>query len=226
MNFFPLHSRFLIREHRCGYFTKYSSEAPCFYTKSDRAGKRAKQKDTDSAREKEKERKREKEREIGRVWERTDVRAIPVRVTHFCDDERGCIVEMSIKRVGQWASPMWRHRRGIGQSGGASDVTGEGGNNPTPTRDEKPQAFLFLGGPLERGVGRQGGAQEWRLSGGTERRKGERRTDKGDRGRGGCGNARRCGCRGESPVAAQASPNMGLLIPRNNGNCPMQNGDR
>lgn len=31
---------------------------------------------------------------------------------------------------------------------------------------------------------------------------------------------------GESLVAVQATPNMGLLIPRNNGNCPMQNGDR
>jgi len=34
------------------------------------------------------------------------------------------------------------------------------------------------------------------------------------------------GVRKRAPVAAQASPNMGLLIPRNNGNCPMQNGDR
>lgn len=31
---------------------------------------------------------------------------------------------------------------------------------------------------------------------------------------------------GESLLAVQATPNMGLLIPRNNGNCPMQNGDR
>lgn len=175
-------------------------------------------------RERKKERERERERNRESLRESGPARATPVRVTHFCGDERGCTVEMSIKRVGQWASPMWRHCRGIGQSGGADDVTGEDGNNPTPTRDEKPQAFLFLGGPLERGVGRQGGAREWRLSGvarGTE----EGRREENGWG-GGCGNARRCGCRGESPVAAQASPNMGLLIPRNNGNCPMQNGDR
>lgn len=90
-----------------------SSEAPYFYTKSDRAVKRAKRKDTEREREREREgemireqarenkRARERERRMKRAREKSLVRATPARVTHFCDDERGCTVEMSIKRVGQ-----------------------------------------------------------------------------------------------------------------------------
>jgi len=65
-----------------------------------RGKNREKRVERESKRESERERERERERES--LQENEDPFEPPtVRVTHFCGDERGCTVEMSIKRVGQ-----------------------------------------------------------------------------------------------------------------------------
>lgn len=63
-----------------------------------------------------------------------------------------------------------------------------------------------------------------RLAGNNKNREEEGRYEQGCRGRDAGGSGILCRCWGIAG-GSSGNPNMGLLIPRNNGNCPMQNGD-